>query len=68
MTQRIHPILEEGIDRKVLATLRARFLKVNAERFERALQSMSTRQQLVLQLLPLLFHVNHPSLPGYVSG
>ena len=68
MTQRIHPILEDGIDRKVLATLRARFLAVNAERFERALQGMSTRQQLVLRLLPLLFHVNHPSLPGYVSG
>ena len=29
---------------------------------------MSTRQQSVLTLLPLFFHVNHPLLPGYVSG
>lgn len=29
---------------------------------------MSTRQQGVLTLLPLFFHVNHPLLPGYVSG
>lgn len=66
--QHINPILEEGIDRKVLATLRARFLAVNAARLERALQAMSTRQQQVLKLLPLLFHVNHPILPGYVSA
>lgn len=68
MTQSIHPILEEGIDRKVLATLHDRFLTVNAGRLDRALLAMSTRQQLVLKLLPLLFHVNHPRLPGYVSG
>lgn len=68
MTQHIHPILEEGIDRKVLATLRTRFLTVNASRLERTSLAMSTRQQLVLTLLPLLFHVNHPSLPGYASG
>lgn len=67
-SQHIHPILEEGIDRKVLATLRARFLAVNSARLERTLQAMSTRQQQVLRLLPLLFHVNHPILPGYVSA
>ncbi|MGE4404801.1 class I adenylate cyclase [Pseudomonas sp.] len=67
-TQKIHPILEEGIDRKVLATLRTRFLAVNGQRLDRALQAMSTRQQQVLKLLPLLFHVNHPILPGYVSA
>ncbi|WCR45631.1 class I adenylate cyclase [Stutzerimonas stutzeri] len=67
-TQHIHPILEDGIDRKVLATLRARFLAINSARLERAAQAMSTRQQQVLKLLPLLFHVNHPILPGYVSA
>ncbi|EWC43121.1 class I adenylate cyclase [Stutzerimonas stutzeri] len=64
----IHPILEEGIDRKVLSALRARFLAVNSARLARAAQAMSTRQQQVLKLLPLLFHVNHPILPGYVSA
>jgi adenylate cyclase class 1 len=67
-TQEIRPDIDEGIDRKVLAQLRARFLKVNSGRLDRAMQGLSTRQQLVLKLLPLLFHVNHPLLPGYVSG
>ncbi|WP_375740662.1 class I adenylate cyclase [Pseudomonas boanensis] len=67
-TQEIHPDIDEGIDRKVLAQLRARFLKVNSGRLERAVQGLSTRQQQALKLLPLLFHVNHPLLPGYVSG
>ncbi|MFG0630875.1 class I adenylate cyclase [Pseudomonas sp. xss_2] len=64
----IRPDLDEGIDRKVLAKLRARFLLINNGRLERAMDGLSTRQQQVLTLLPLLFHVNHPLLPGYVSG
>lgn len=64
----IRPDLDEGIDRKVLGQLRARFLKLNAGRLSRALEGLSTRQQSVLTLLPLFFHVNHPLLPGYVSG
>ncbi len=67
-TQEIRPDIDDGIDRKVLAQLRARFLKVNDGRLDRAMQALSTRQQQVLKLLPLLFHVNHPLLPGYVSG
>ena len=35
---------------------------------DRALEGLSPRQQVVLNLLPLFFHVNHPLLPGYVSG
>ncbi len=66
--QEIRPDIDDGIDRKVLAQLRARFLKVNSGRLARAMQALSTRQQLVLKLLPLLFHVNHPLLPGYVSA
>eukprot|EP01031_Cornospumella_fuschlensis_P047840 gene47840-58612_t len=52
-TQEIRPDIDDGIDRKVLAQLRARFLKVNSGRLERAMQGLSTRQQLVLRLLPL---------------
>ena len=66
--QEIRPDIDDGIDRKVLAQLRARFLKVNAGRLQRAMLALSSRQQLVLRLLPLLFHVNHPLLPGYVSA
>jgi len=64
----IRPDLDEGIDRKVLSQLRARFLKLNTVRMERALEGLSPRQQSVLTLLPLFFHVNHPLLPGYVSS
>lgn len=67
-THEIRPVLDEGIDRKVLSQLRTRFLKVNQGRLARAMEGLSARQQLVLNLLPLFFHVNHPLLPGYVSG
>ncbi|AXA22775.1 class I adenylate cyclase [Pseudomonas putida] len=64
----IRPDLHDGIDRKVLSTLRGRFLQLNQGRLERAMEGLSSRQQQVLTLLPLFFHVNHPLLPGYVSG
>ncbi|POA22320.1 class I adenylate cyclase [Pseudomonas sp. FW300-N1A1] len=67
-THEIRPDLDEGIDRKVLSQLRARFLKLNDGRLARAMEGLSPRQQTVLTLLPLFFHVNHPLLPGYVSG
>lgn len=31
------------------------------------MESLTPNQQTFLRLLPLFFHVNHPSLPGYVS-
>jgi adenylate cyclase, class 1 len=67
-TLEIRPDIDDGIDRKVLAQLRARFLQINQGRLQRARQGLSTRQQLVLKLLPLLLHVNHPLLPGYVCA
>lgn len=60
--------IEEGIDRQDLTRLRKRFLSVNHDRLQRANLILSSRQQQVLRLLPLLLHVNHPLLPGYVSG
>ena len=62
------PLPEEGLTRKLLGTLRARFMLLNQTRLQRTLQGMSARQQRVLRLLPLLLHVNHPMLPGYVSA
>lgn len=64
----IRPDLDQGIDRKVLNQLRKRFLDLNQGRLARAMEGLSSRQQQVLTLLPLFFHVNHPLLPGYVSG
>lgn len=64
----IRPNLDQGIDRKELAKLRERFLQLSHGRLARAREGLSTRQQQVLTLLPLLLHINHPLLPGYVSG
>ena len=29
---------------------------------------LTPRQQPLIQLLPLLFHTNHPLMPGFVAG
>jgi adenylate cyclase class 1 len=62
----IHDI-ENGVDRKQLSLLKQRFVELNQQRHHRTCTGLSERQQQFLQLLPLLFHVNHPMLPGYVS-
>lgn len=59
--------LSGGLDRQELTRIKQRFLALNAERYRRALTGLSERQQDFLALLPLIFHVNHPMLPGYVS-
>ncbi|MBA6419837.1 class I adenylate cyclase [Pseudomonas sp. 5Ae-yellow] len=63
----IHPLIDEGIDRKALNTLRKRFTALNQTRLRRVLQALPTRQYNVLQLIPLLFDVNYHLLPGFVS-
>ena len=71
MTTPAAPILldfEEGLDRKTLRRLRDRFLVVNGQRWQRAHSALTYRQQMVLELLPLVFHLNHPALPGYLDG
>lgn len=60
--------IESGLDRKNLTLLKKRFNQLNRTRLERIASALPERQQVFLQLLPLLFHVNHPMLPGYVSG
>lgn len=58
--------LQEGL--ATTSAIKQRFLLLNRERLRRAQESMRERQQDFLDLLPLLFHVNHPILPGYVSN
>ena len=62
----IHDI-DEGVDRKQLTQLKQRFLDLNAQRYARTCAALTERQQQFLQAIPLLFHVNHPMLPGYIS-
>ena len=44
-----------------------RFIGINRERLRRIREALTARQRDFLELLPLLFHSNHPMLPGYVS-
>lgn len=68
LTKEIAPNLQEGVDRKLLKQLKERFLEVNSGRLDRMLSTLSSRHRLFLESLPLLLHINHPSLPGYLSG
>lgn len=43
------------------------FLQLNDDRLQVARSLMTGRQQIVLDVLPLLLHLNHPQLPGFVN-
>lgn len=60
-------IIEEGLDRKHLTTLKQRFMRLNEQRLARTRSSLAERARTFMDLLPLLFHCNHPMLPGYIS-
>lgn len=47
--------------------VKRRFVMLNQDRLQRTRGSLRGRQEGFLDLLPLLFHVNHPLLPGYAS-
>lgn len=50
-----------------LDTVKKRFLALNRDRLTRTRDALRSRQQDVLDMLPLMFHTNHASFPGYVS-
>lgn len=51
-----------------LDSIRKRFLLLNMERMNRTRETLRSRQRDVMDMLPLLFHVNNASFPGYVSA
>lgn len=59
--------IEDSLDRQNLSVLRKRFMQVNADRLHRLDMALTHNQTLFLKTLPLLFHCNHPMLPGFVS-
>jgi len=59
--------IQEGLDRQNLAILKRRFETVNARRLQRMTEALNSQQRIFIQALPILFHSNHPMLPGYVS-
>ena len=48
-------------------SIEKRFLTINHDRLRRVYDNLTPRQRDFLEMLPLLFHINHPLLPGYVS-
>jgi len=56
------------IDALQLRAVKRRFLALNKDRLFRVQDSLQVRQRVFVQLLPLLFHINHPMLPGYISN
>lgn len=49
-------------------TIKKRFLALNRDRVTRIRDTLRARQRDVMEVLPLLFHINHPELPGFVSA
>ena len=71
MTSRFPPIHlgapGEEISKKDLHSVAERFKYFNQSRLKRVLEFLQPRQHDFLHILPLLFHQNHPLLPGFVS-
>ncbi len=63
--QRETPI---NIDALEIRAIKRRFVALNSDRLRRMQDSLEARQRVFIQLLPLLFHLNHPMLPGYLSN
>ena len=60
--------LAEDVSRKRLNACRDRFLDLSRARLRRILDTLPAVQRDVLELLPVLFHFNHPMLPGFVNS
>lgn len=58
---------KDGIGRKELDQICRRFTLLQRERLRRIGQELQPAQQDFINLLPLLFHINHPMLPGFVN-
>ena len=64
---KLAPDFSDGVDRKLLKKVRDRFMQVNADRLDKTYAGLAPRHQDILLVLPLLYHVNHPLMPGYVA-
>jgi adenylate cyclase class 1 len=56
------------MDALELRAIKQRFTALNKDRLRRVQESLEPRQRDFIDLLPLLFHINHPMLPGYSSN
>ncbi|WP_428623211.1 class I adenylate cyclase [Sedimenticola sp.] len=60
--------LKDGIGRQDLRTVRRRFLGLHRERLRVIARELTPNQRAFVDLLPLLFHINHPTLPGFAGS
>ncbi len=66
-TSSSHVNRDINLDRHHLHNVRSAFLKLNQARLELARDGLTESQVTFLNVLPMLFHYNHPMLPGYIS-
>ncbi len=59
---------EHGLGRKELMQVRRRFQALHQQRLKKLEDDLSSQQKDFLQIIPLLFHINHSALPGYVCA
>ncbi|NOT13916.1 MAG: class I adenylate cyclase [Methylococcaceae bacterium] len=57
----------EDISKKDLQTIKQRFKSLHLIRIQRIQEFLQPRQRQFLDLLPLIFHLNIPLLPGFIS-
>lgn len=55
------------IGKKELIAVKRRFQNLHTLRLQRIQAFLTARQRAFLELLPLLYHRNHPALPGFIS-
>lgn len=67
LVERNSGVVEDNPERQSLATVRKRFFVANSDRLHRTRMALNHQQDVFLCALPLLFHCNHPMLPGFVS-
>jgi adenylate cyclase class 1 len=59
---------ETGLGRKALKRIVGRFLALRDLRLQRIRATLTHEQCDFFDLLPLLWHVNHPMLPGFIAS
>lgn len=64
MSEKGQELAHEEID---FRAIKRRFMLLNDARLKKAIGALREKQAELLDLLPLLFHVNHPMLPGFAS-
>jgi len=59
--------MDIGLDRKKLANIKKRFIRLNRQRLLRMRKSLTQVQRDFSDIVTLAIHENHPILPGYIN-